>query len=93
MRLKVTALQTNHDNIDEMLKALNIGREQIATIEVAMDAGVADTANGRFIAQDDSPGQGITIWRGESGHPRAVGTRDLEKGDKVVWFDPSLPQT
>ncbi len=89
MRLKVTTLQANYTNIDEMLKALKIGREQIATIDVATDAGLC----GRFIAQDDNPGQGVTIWRGNADSQEAVGTRDLEKGDKVVWFDPSLPQT
>lgn len=89
MRLKVTTLQTNYDNIDEMLQVLKIGREQIATIDVATDAGVS----GRFIAQDENPGQGIIIWRGDVSSQEAVGTRNLEKGDKVVWFDPSLPKT
>ena len=85
----MTTLKTDYANIDEMLKALEIGREQIATIEVAVDAG----ASGRFIAQDDNPGHGVIIWEGGAAGQQAVGTRYLKKGDKVVWFDPSLPQT
>ncbi len=89
MRLKVTVLEQSYADSGEMLRALGIAREQIAKPDVATDAGVS----GRFIAQDDDPGQGIVVWCGDTRQAQAVGTRHLKKGDKVVWFDPSLPQT
>lgn len=89
MRLKVTVLEKSYADIDEMLRALGIAREQIAKPDVATDAGVS----GRFIAQDEDPGQGVIIWRGDASSQEAVGTRYLVEGDKVVWFDPSLSQT
>lgn len=89
MRLKVTVLEKSYADVDEMLRALGIAREQIAKPDVATDAGVS----GRFIAQDEDPGQGVIIWRGDASSQEAVGTRYLVEGDKVVWFDPSLSQT
>jgi hypothetical protein len=81
--IKVTTLDRDFSDVSEMLTALAIHGDQIATEKMAMDAKVALP----FIARD-SGGELHTqrwIWWGHAG--LLADGNSFKKGDRVAWID------